>query len=523
MVSSRRFEALQFDLGLAEGTAPEAVDETAVPASRAYSAGEPEAPAIVGASGDLIDMVARVKALARASENIQVRVPGSTPDDALSVGEFYERVRNALRNEFPADIWVTGEVRKVTVVKGNRYLELADRHGSSDRAAATIDVACWYRDWPHIGAELQAVGVELAAGLVVRIRGRVAVWEGAAKIRFNMTDLDVEALVGGIAAARRRLLATLQQEGVLQANKRLPAPLVPLRVGVVTSAGGEAYRDFTGALKGSGYAFDVRLESTLVQGQDAAAQIARAIRRLHAFEPHLIVVVRGGGAKGDLAAFDSEAVARAIVASRVPVWTGVGHTGDLSVADEVAQRSCITPTACGQAVVAAVREYAEGIEARAAAVAAKGRAALERSIGGVQDRRARLGRAARHELDRAASDLVLARSRTRHGAVVVTERHASNLSLRSQRVSSLARHGLQGCQERLSNQKAMLQAFDPRRQMARGWSLTRGADGRLLRSAADVAEGEELVTILGDGTVTSRVESWSSQVPLASLPEPGGS
>jgi exodeoxyribonuclease VII large subunit len=318
-------------------------------------------------------------------------------------------------------------------------------------------------------------------------------------------------------------LATLQQEGLLNANKRLAPPLVPLRVGVVTSAGGEAYRDFTGALKRSGFAFDVRLESTLVQGPDAAAQIARAIRRLHSFEPHLIAVVRGGGAKGDLAAFDSEAVARAIVSSRVPIWTGVGHTGDLSVADEVAQRSCITPTACGEAVVAVVRQYAEMLEDRAASIAAKGRAALAGSVERVDDRRARLGRAARQELNRAASDLVLARNKARHGAIVVTERHSSNLSLRSQRLSTLASHALDSCEERLSNRQAMLQAFDPRRQMARGWSLTRRPDGKVLRSVAQLAAGEQIVTILADGSVISRVEDSSSEVPLASVPEPGAS
>ncbi|MGH9172358.1 MAG: exodeoxyribonuclease VII large subunit [Acidimicrobiales bacterium] len=501
MASSKPFEALQFDF-----SAP------------GEPAGDEPVP---NASGDLIEMVARVKAMARASESLEVRGPGSTPDEAISVAEFYERVRYALRSEFPADLWVTGEIRKVTVSKGNRYLELADRQGSADRAPATIDVACWSRDWPHIGARLHSVGVELAAALVVRIRGRVGVWDGAAKIRFNMTDLDVEALVGGIAAARRRLLATLQQEGLLLANKHLPMPVVPLRIGVVTSAGGEAYRDFTGALKRSGFCFDVRLEATLVQGQDAPQQIARAMRRLRTFEPQLIVVVRGGGAKGDLAAFDSESVARAIVGSGVPVWTGVGHTGDMSVADELAQRSCITPTACGEAVVGAVRDYIEAVDAKAAAVGAKGRSALERSLNRIEDRRARLGRAARHEIDGAAAALVLARSHTRHGAVVVAERHSSNLSLQAQALSSTVRHGMAGCEERLANRRAMLQAFDPRRQLARGWSLTRGADGRALRSVGEASRGEQIVTIFSDGSVTSTVESSSSEIPLASVPGTG--
>ena len=108
-----------------------------------------------------------------------IRIPGATPDEALSIGEFYDRVKFALRAEFPGELWVTGEIRKVTIRNGNRYLELADRHGSDRAGSAALDVACWSRDWPLIGAELQAVGLELTAGLVVRLRGRAQVWEAA--------------------------------------------------------------------------------------------------------------------------------------------------------------------------------------------------------------------------------------------------------------------------------------------------------------------------------------------------------
>ena len=139
---------------------------------------------------------------------------------------------------------MTGEICKVTTSRGHHYLELAD-HGESltprgagaGRGAATLEVACWARDWPVVQYELAAVGLELVPGLVVRVRGKVTVWEGGSKLRFSMTALDVEALVGGIAAARRRLLGSLAAEGIIDGNRRLPLPAVPLRIGLVTSAG----------------------------------------------------------------------------------------------------------------------------------------------------------------------------------------------------------------------------------------------------------------------------------------------
>ena len=140
---------------------------------------------------------------------------------------------------------MTGEIRKVTESRGHHYLELADHLegsiGAGSQAAAvprggpwprnsnaTLEVACWARDWPVVRYDLAAVGVELVPGLVVRVRGRVTVWEGASKLRFSMTALDVEALVGGIAAARRRLLGALAGEGILEANRRLAVTGRPL-------------------------------------------------------------------------------------------------------------------------------------------------------------------------------------------------------------------------------------------------------------------------------------------------------
>lgn len=532
MAPPKRSEALQLDFAslaapetesepeseLTPELAPEEAPELAV-AVPAQSPAPYEGLPLPPPSGDLIDIVARVQRLARSTERAEARLPGSSADDALTVGEFYDRVRGALREEFPGDLWVTGEIRKLSVSRGNRYIELADHHAQASRqGVATIDVSCWSRDWPHVGARLQSVGLQLSAGMVVRIRGRVGVWEGAAKIRFSMIDLDVEALLGGIAAARRRLLAALESEGVLHANRKLAPPLVPLRIGIVTSAGGEAYRDFTGRLASSGYVFDVRLEASLVQGFDAPVQIAVAIRRMHAFKPDLIVLVRGGGAKADLAAFDSEDVARAIATSSYPVWTGVGHTGDESVADEVAQRCCTTPTACAEAVLAAVREYLDGTEARASMIATKGRAALESCAAALNQRRAGLARAARHELDLASGSLLVARNRALNSAVVLTERHCASLSRRAAHVATMSRHSIASADERLTNRRAMLDVFDPQRQLARGWSLTRGDDGRILRSIADASPGERIVTVLPDGHLTSRIETLSVAVPLVGVP-----
>jgi exodeoxyribonuclease VII large subunit len=447
---------------------------------------------------------------------------GSVSDAALSISDFYARVRGALREAFPEEIWVTGEICKVTASRGHHYLELADhlddqrehlgealpvtRPSAMGRnAAATLEVACWARDWPVVQFELAAVGVELVPGLVVRIRGKVSVWEGGSKLRFSMTALDVEALVGGIAAARRRLLATLAAEGLLEANRRLALPLVPLRIGLVTSPGSEAYRDFTGQLERSGYRFDVRFEPSTVQGPEAPAQIAGALMRLGAFEPQLVVVVRGGGAKGDLAAFDSELVARAIATAPFPVWTGVGHTGDRSVADDVAQQALVTPTQCGEAVVAVVAVFLEATDRRARRLAQRVEAQLDEASRELATSAATISRDMSQALERSAVGVRAAETRIANAALVAIERSQGKLVNRAQRLAAPATQQLVVQTQSVEHRRELLKLLDPRHQLERGWSLTRDETGKVVKSSKALHIGDRLITTFADGKVSSVV------------------
>lgn len=453
--------------------------------------------------------------------------PGSVSDAALSITDFYGRVRGALREAFPDELWVTGEICKVTTSRGHHYLELADhlegpsrqagdgpvtgRNGPGTRnGAATLEVACWARDWPVVQYDLAAVGVELVPGLVVRIRGKVSVWEGGSRLRFSMTALDVEALVGGIAAARRRLLGALEAEDLLEANRRLPLALVPLRIGLVTSPGSEAYRDFTGQLERSGYNFEVRFEPSVVQGPEAPAQIAGALARLEMLDPQLVVLVRGGGAKGDLAAFDTELVARAIASARCPVWTGIGHTGDRSVADEVAQKALVTPTQCGEAVVAVVAAYLEGVDRRSRQLARRIGLCLDEASRNLVASRSAVRRAAREALSLSSLELRGAESRIANAALVAIEKSQARLANRAQRLAAPPSQQLAVQEQHVAHQRELLALLDPRRQLERGWSLTRDQAGRVVRSSSALARGDKLVTTFAEGRAVSVVDETMS-------------
>jgi exodeoxyribonuclease VII large subunit len=430
-------------------------------------------------------------------------------EPTLTIAAFYDRVRRALAAEFGEEVWVTGEIRGFRESRGHRFLELADvgAESSGGRGGAQqLEVVCWAREWPPIGRQLQEAGVELEVGRVVRVRGRVSVWEGASKLRFTLTALDVEALVGGIAAARRRLLRTLEAEGLLDRNRQRPVPAVPLRIGVVTSPGSEAHRDFTGQLERSGFAFEIHLEPSLVQGPGAPGQLVEAIARMAQFAPDICVIVRGGGARGDLAAFDSEEVARAIALAPFPVWSGIGHTGDRSVADEVVHTVSITPTACGEAVVAKVSAFWTEIERRARTIAGAVRAQLRARTDRLGTVESGLSRSARYQLDHRHAELAGARTAVGRAATSLLRSEHERARWRDRELRRGAPRAIDGAAADLDRTVQVLRAYDPRRQFERGWSLTH-RDGVLVRSIGDLAAGDVIVTRFADGEASSTVET----------------
>jgi exodeoxyribonuclease VII large subunit len=436
----------------------------------------------------------------------------------LSIGALYDEVDAALTSTFPRNrqLWVRGEIQSFadqSSRSGHCYLDLVDPdHGGASaargRGAPTLKVKCWKGSWLPMRRSLTKAGITLAEGMVVVLRGTIDLYRPKGEVDFILAELDVTALLGRLAVQREQLLRALEAEGLLGKNAALAVPEVPLRVGLVASPGTEGYQDFLGQLTGSAFGFHVQVAPVAVQGGDAPAAVARAIAALSRTECDLLVVVRGGGSKADLATFDSELVARAIAVSRKPVWTGIGHTGDESVADIVANRACITPTECGHQLVLRVGQWWEQHTAGPAAV-------LSRRVPSL--------------LQEAQARDAAARGRLTHAARSQLRVHRERLSVRTVALSRLAPEGLSARQgalrtnaarmgplalghvaretERVRSWRRLLMAYDVERQLERGYTLTLTAAGELVKSAAGLAVGSEVVTRFADGTARSRVES----------------
>ena len=434
-------------------------------------------------------------------------LPEQRPD-VLSIATLLDQVQAAITRAFPRGqlVWVRGEVQSITDRTGHCYIDLVDPDAPRGRDSKVLKVNCWARTWAPMKAALASQGIVLDVGTVVTFRGRVEFYAPRAQVNFIAVDVDVDALLGRLAARRAALLKALESEGLLRRNATLSVPALALRIGLVASPGTEGFNDFLGQLRGSGLAFTVVVVPAQVQGTAAPASLARGITALAEAVCDVVVLVRGGGSKADLAAFDSEAVARTIAACPVPVWTGIGHTGDQSVADIVAGRSFVTPTECGQELVQRAGEWWESVAATANLVARRATEVLEGAKHRDTAARGRLGQATRQQLHRHSERLDGRARRIASQARRQLEVAAIAIEQRSARIGPCAHRAVTHHVESLESWRRLLAAYDVDRQLERGYTLTLGPDGRIVRSVAVLRAGSVLVTRFADGTAVSAVQ-----------------
>jgi exodeoxyribonuclease VII large subunit len=444
--------------------------------------------------------------------------PTEPPDVTWTVAEVGDAVAAGLRAAFPDEIWLRGEIRSLRAPNrsGHRYFDLVEPGAApGDQPSAKVSVALYRSAKERVNAVLaDAPGqTRIADGVEVRIRGRVDWWVAGGQLRVVMSGIDPVFTLGRLDEQRRLLLELLVAEGLLRRNATLVVPVLPLRIGLVTSAGSAAHADFVHELAASGYAFDVVLADARVQGADAPGSVVAAIERVTALGVDVIAVVRGGGATTDLAAFDHELIARAIALAPVPVFTGIGHEIDRNVAGEVAHTDFKTPTATAAALVARIAEVEQALDERRVRITQSADRRMAEAAERLEGRTRRIARAAQVAGSRADAHLNGLRDRLTTAAPRRLQRVAEHLEQRKHVLDGVAPRHLRRATERLDATEARVHAYDPARVLARGWSLTRAADGHLVRDPSEVAAGDTLITTLAGGQVTSTVESDDPATP----------
>ncbi len=415
-------------------------------------------------------------------------------EKVYSVSELTRRIRGTLEHAF-GQVWVEGELSNVRrPASGHYYLTIKDENSQ-------ISAVLFKRDQAGLT-------FEPADGVQVRAWGGVSVYEARGTYQIIVRKLE-ESGQGALQQRFEALKRKLQAEGLFDPARKRPLPMLPQRIGVVTSDTGAAIRDILNVVTRRFPNLHVVLAPAKVQGVGAAAEIVAGIEALNAFGGlDAMIVGRGGGSLEDLWCFNEEIVARAIAASRIPVISAVGHEIDFTISDFVADMRAPTPSAAAELVVGCKDAFEERLRMRSDQLANLLSTALLRA-------RTRFERVRGSSVfQRPAAVVAAHRSGLERARMCMEHRLTGRVMESRQRIDDAAgrltyggRLRCQRARQDLARLGGQLRVLDPRGVLSRGYTLTRDAKGRVIRRAVDVSKGMELVTEFADGKVSSVVSS----------------
>ena len=407
---------------------------------------------------------------------------GSNAPPFLSITELSQLLKRTVESNFDF-VRVRAEISRPTrAASGHLYFTLKDEKN-------TLDAVCWK-------TVAGFLGVQPEEGLEVVVTGKLTIYGGRSKYQIVVQTMEMAgegAMLRQLEERRRRLAA----EGLFDAGRKQPLPVMPAVIGVVTSPTGAVIRDILHRLSDR-FGVRVLLWGTLVQGQEAAGQVARAIRGFDAMpedgplpRPDLLIVARGGGSLEDLWAFNEEEVVRVVAGCSLPVISAIGHETDTTLIDFTADMRAPTPTA-------------------AAEMAVPVRAELVARLGETETR---LYRGVSRRIEMAGQSVRLAARGLLDPAQMV-ERRAQAFDLTAAAIDSgidgrmgqLIVHKISLPAAALEQAGRLLDANSFERVLDRGFALVAGADGKPLKRSAEAATGADVSIRFADATRAARLD-----------------
>lgn len=383
----------------------------------------------------------------------------------LDLFEFQTKLKEGVECLFPSRIWVRAEVSAVKARNGGHcYIELSQ--SNSQGLVAKANAVIWASKYRFIAPYFQSVtGSPLSEGMMILVEVQVN-YSQLYGFTLVINDIDPEYSLGLKELERQRTIERLSQEGLLELQKGLSLPLLPYSLAVISAEDAAGYRDFMRHLDENpyGFRFDIELYPALMQGADCPASIIAALDAVmeSGKEYDAVLILRGGGAKLDLACFDDYSLSAVIAQYPMPVLTAIGHDQDFHVCDMVAYEYVKTPTALADYLL----EMYEAEDERLSSF------------------ETRIILAATGKITNAEAMLQMLRSRIRGGFALKVAAMESALKVLETRIVSA----------------------DPRKVIERGYALAVDADGRVVKGAAGRKAGDKVSVMFADGVLDCRVE-----------------
>ncbi|MDE7381139.1 MAG: exodeoxyribonuclease VII large subunit [Muribaculaceae bacterium] len=409
----------------------------------------------------------------------------STPRTLL---QFTTAIGNAIRRTPELySAWVIAELSDVRISGGHCYMELVEKNEEGS-TVAKIRGMIWSSLLHRLRSKFcNATGKDISTGLKVMIQV-TATHHPVYGLSLTINDIDPSYTMGDLERLRREILERLQREGVIDRNKRIPLPLNPQRIAVVSAAGAAGYGDFSNQLESNsqGFVFYPHLFPAIMQGEKTPPTVLAALDNIEMTVDlwDCVVIIRGGGSTTDMNAFDNYELAHRVATFPLPVIVGIGHERDRCVLDEIAHTRCKTPTAVAGFLIDSLSEAWIRADRLTRAIA---QYATENIKGET------------HRLTQTGSAIPVI-------AANILERNSVNLNFISEKLQSELTRLLDKERDRLENLEKLTNVLSPANTLKRGFSITR-LNGHAITDISGLKEGDKIETTLLNGTVQSVISN----------------
>ncbi len=431
----------------------------------------------------------------------------SAANAALSLRQLQKRIQRLLAVPDTRDVWIVAELSDVRVSGGHCYMELLEKDDKGT-IVAKARAAIWANVYRSIAYNFRSVtGQEFTTGIKVMVRASVSYHE-VYGLSLVVSDVNPDYTMGDLMRRRRENLQRLTKEGIINANRQLKMPAVPLRIAVISARGAAGFGDFMNQLAGNPQrlAFKARLFPARLQGEGTPASIIAALELICDDWENwdCVVIIRGGGASSDLIAYEDYDLAASVAQFPLPVIIGIGHERDITLLDYVAHTRVKTPTAAAEWLISlgdAALDRLRNIAVTLSRTAGDRISGYDRQLSSIS---AQLSILPQRAVERAGS--VLRRAAVSLSGIGNTcigpmrqrlEGFSTNIAGYSANIVTRQR-------DRLGSYARLIDALSPQTTMRRGFTVTR-VDGHAVYSAAELTDGQNITTYFADGSVESSV------------------
>lgn len=452
-------------------------------------------------------------------------------EQAISLLELQNNIQNAIRNNLDMHYWVIAEISELNVnYRGHCYLSLVEKNKTGDNVKAKARAIIWASRYRMLSAYFQSgSGESMKAGIKVMVKVTVDYHE-LYGLSLQIIDIDPTYTLGDIERRRREIIQQLEDAGIMDMNKTLDPPLLIQNIAVISSDTAAGFGDFVAQIETNSKHYDYKLHlfKAAMQGVDTEKTVIKALEAIYnaEIEYDVVVIIRGGGSRTDLAAFDNYEIASNIAQFPIPVLSGIGHERDASVVDLVAFKHLKTPTAVAEFIL----EHTEGLEDSLdyeldrllnvtriyietqesklnrlnSIFIPTVKRALANQTNKLNFQANRLHRAIRGNLFAKASQVNALEYQIKSNLNTLFKSENTNLTNLTKRLQSANQGFINKQSIQLDKFEQSILANDPKRLLEKGYSLTT-KNGKRIDSIKSLNKGETIKTWFKDGTVDSEI------------------